>query len=184
MPRVAERDLEVAEAGVDGRPVRAGEGADLAPRQRLLGDEQEGLEGGLGQLDRWLGFGRTGIGGVAASVASGAPGVSSASAGVRLVSGVGGHANDSRVSSIGASSSDVDAGRGPLLGASSTRATIGPHGSACSTTISRRFISSSMARNVIAMTTRSRTPASRSWRTTVGASRRAARMIVGSLGDA
>ena len=49
---VAQRDLEVAEPGVDGRPVRAGEGADLAPRQRLLGDEQEGLEGGLGQLDR------------------------------------------------------------------------------------------------------------------------------------
>ena len=57
------------------------------------------------------------------------------------------------------------------------RATIGPHGVACSTTISRRFMSSSMARNVTAMTTRSRTPASRSWRTTVGASRRAARMI-------
>ena len=96
---------------------------------------------------------------------------------VRLVSGVGGHANDSRVSSSGASSSDRRRRPRPAPRRSSRRATIGPHGSACSTTISRRFMSSSMARNVTAMTTRSRTPGSRSWRTTVGASRSAARMI-------
>ena len=63
------------------------------------------------------------------------------------------------------------------------RATIGPHGSACSTTISRRFISSSIARNVTATTTRSRTPRSRSWRT-IG--RRAAERLAddrGALGE-
>ena len=56
---VTERHLEVAEPGVDGRPVRAGERRDLAPRQRLLGDEQQGLERGLGQLDRGRRRGRT-----------------------------------------------------------------------------------------------------------------------------
>ena len=56
---VPQRHLEVAEPGVDGRPVRAGERRDLAARQRLLGDEQEGLEGGLGQLDRGRAAGRT-----------------------------------------------------------------------------------------------------------------------------
>ena len=52
MPRPRQRDLEVAEPGVDGFAVGAGERRDLAPRQRPLGDEQERLEGGLGQLDR------------------------------------------------------------------------------------------------------------------------------------
>ena len=51
-PAVAERDLQVAEPGVHGRPVHAGQGGDLAPSERPLGDEQERLQGGLGQLDR------------------------------------------------------------------------------------------------------------------------------------
>src|SRR4029078_9091772 len=157
------------------------EGADLAPGQRLLGDEQERLEGGLGQLDRRLGVGRPGVGGgrrggggrrveIGRVRGVGRAGRRERLGGVRLVSGVGGHANDSRVSSIGASSrtSTPAAARSWTV---VTRATIGPHGSACSTTISRRFISSRRARNVIAMTTRSRTPASRSWRTKGGGSR-------------
>ena len=56
---VTQRHLEVAEPGVDGRPVRAGERRDLAARQRLLGHEQQGLERGLGQLDRGRRRGRT-----------------------------------------------------------------------------------------------------------------------------
>ena len=76
---LAERNLEVAQPGVDGRPVRAGEGCDLAPRQRLLGDEQERLEGGLGQLDRGGAAPR-----LAASAALGAAGVSTRLGGVRL----------------------------------------------------------------------------------------------------
>ena len=56
------------------------------------------------------------------------------------------------------------------------RAMIGPHGSSCCTTISRRFISSSMARKVTATTTRSWTPRSRSWSTTTSAPASACRI--------
>ena len=56
---VTQRHLEVAEPGVDGRPVGPGERCDLAPRQRLLGHEQQGFERGLGQLDRGRRRGRT-----------------------------------------------------------------------------------------------------------------------------
>ena len=51
-----------------------------------------------------------------------------------------GHANDSSDSSSGVRASDPAAAAPPVV----ARATIGPHGSACSTTISRRFMSSSM----------------------------------------
>ena len=54
----AQRHLEVAEALVDGRPVDARDGRDLAAGQRPLGDEQQGLELGLGQLARDVGVRR------------------------------------------------------------------------------------------------------------------------------
>ena len=49
-PAIGQRDLEVAEALVDGRAIDAGERRDLPPGQRALRDEQEGLELGLGEL--------------------------------------------------------------------------------------------------------------------------------------
>ena len=47
---VAEADLEVAEPRIDRRRVDAGDRRDLAPAERPLGDEQQRLEPGLGQL--------------------------------------------------------------------------------------------------------------------------------------
>ena len=119
---VSQRDLQIAEAGVDRRAVGSGKGGDLAARQRLLGDEQQSLEGGLGQLDRLRGvrrFGRgVGVGGfLGIDVRH-----------LRLIAGFGGHANDSRVSSRGASSRTST----PAAARSSAvvrRARIGPHGS-------------------------------------------------------
>ena len=93
IPRSGEAHLEVAEPGIDRRPVHPGERADLAPRQRSLGHEQQRLElasvspigsGGRGAQPRRRG--RRG------SAASHRPAASAL-----------GHANDSRVSSIGAS---------------------------------------------------------------------------------
>ena len=51
-----ETDLEVAEARVDDGRVDPRQRADLPARQRPLGDEEQGLEGGLGQLARSLGW--------------------------------------------------------------------------------------------------------------------------------
>src|SRR3954468_854317 len=154
-PALTEAHLEVTETRVDRLAVDTGERRDLAPRKRSFGDEQQAFERGLGELQR-----RTVVGGDGGPVPRV---VLLPQLDLQLV----GHANDSSVSSNGASSAR----------ASVARATMAPHGSACSTTISRRFINSSMARNVTATTTRSRTPRSRSWSTTSGASRRAARMI-------
>ena len=55
---LGEAHLEVAEARVDRRPIDAGERRDLAPGERPLGDEQQRLELGLGQLGAALLDGR------------------------------------------------------------------------------------------------------------------------------
>ena len=108
MPRAPERDLEVAEAGVDRRPVRAGERRDLATRQRLLGDEQERLEGGLGQLDGAPASGRRCAPGSTASSAASIASVGSIRALTRTTPVI----SSSGASAIGG----VDTGGGALLG--------------------------------------------------------------------
>ena len=52
---IGERDLEIAEASVDRRPIDAGHGRDFPPGQRPLRDEQQGLELGLRELGGHLG---------------------------------------------------------------------------------------------------------------------------------
>ena len=73
------------------------------------------------------------------------------------------HANDSRLSIGGRRPAPSAAAAVPRPSSPARRS--GPTARPGSTTISRRFTSSSIARNVTATTTRSRTPRSRSWST-------------------
>ncbi len=202
MPRERERHLEVAEARVDGRPVGPGQGRDLAARQRPLGHEQQRLELRLGRARR-VGWAEPSASASPARRARRPP-LAPVGASRRSVSRrprrrvLGALVGSPRRARVAPSSvmrttpatrptapprrrSPTRLRRAPR--AVVRRATIGPHGSACSTTISRRFISSSIARNVTAATTRSRTPASSSWSTIAGAPRSASRMIARSRGQ-
>ena len=130
-----------------------------------LGDEQEGLEGRLGQLARRLG---TSLGVRLDGPARGRPGRRPAPSSAASISGPSGAVPASAV-----------VGRGVRT----SRATIGPHGSACSRTTSRCLASSRRARNVTATTTRSRTSRRSSWRTIAPAAPQGRPDDLGALAD-
>ena len=134
MPRSRSVDLQVTQQGIDRLRVDAAQLPDLPAGQRSLGHEQERLQlahadGQLPCLDRRAIEGHRVIGRLAASA---------------VVIGV------------------LRPGAWPRPappGPSRRRIEMGPHGSACSTSSSRPLTSSSIARKVMATTTRSVMPA-------------------------
>ena len=171
MPRAGERDLQVAEARVDRLGRRAGDRGELAPAEGTLGDEEERLELGLGQVV--AGEARRRAAPVVAD-RGGLVGTGRGSLGAAR-----GRPPAPRRSRVLLAGSRRWPARPPATGPTGCgtgRTMMGPHGPSCSTVTSRRLTSSSIARNVTATTTRSRTPASRSCRTTGPASASAARM--------